>query len=84
MVCQHFWKLELLAFRKVTFSGFWQVIEYGLEAMPPILGLQFVFLAARRDDDYVIIVVRARNYSYNYNLCGTRQQLQLCFCHQYF
>ena len=28
------------------------MIEYGHEAKPSILGLQVVFLAARRDDDY--------------------------------
>ena len=29
------------------------IIEYGLDAKPSILGLQIVFLAARRDyDDY--------------------------------
>ena len=27
-------------------------VEYGHEAKPSILGLQIVFLAARRDDDY--------------------------------
>ena len=27
------------------------IIEYGHEAKPSILGLQIVFLAARRDDD---------------------------------
>ena len=42
-------------------------IEYGHVAKPSILGLQIVFLAARRIIVVVvIIIVRARNYNSNY------------------
>ena len=36
------------------------VIEYGHEAKLSILGLQIIFLAARRDDDYYRDYCRAR------------------------
>ena len=52
------------------------IIEYGHEAKPSILGLQIVFWPlARMMMIVVMIIVRARNNNYNYY--GARQKLHL-------
>ena len=38
-------------FLQIIYIYLFCLIEYGHEAKPSILGLQIVFLAARRDDD---------------------------------
>ena len=61
------------------------IIEYGLEAKSPILGLQIVFLAARRDDDYYGGDCRARqNFQFKLYFVVHASNYHYTFCRQHF